>query len=227
MKAMILAAGRGMRMRPLTDHTHKGLLKVAGVPMLEQHVKHLSNIGIKDIVINVSYLAEQIQTFLGTGQQYGVKIRYSIEEMPLEVGGGIIKALPLLGVDPFITINCDVWTDFPLQSLAEKLRNHDGHIVLVNNPEHRQQGDFHLNNEKVELLNLTKSPKNNYTFSGIAIYHPRIFADFSHDCLQPMLPILKKAIQTKRLSGEYYQGMWNDIGTPERLAAINENTRSF
>lgn len=216
---MILAAGRGVRMRPLTDHTHKGLLKIGGVPMLEYHVKNLAKIGITDIVINVSYLAEQIQMFLKDGRQYGVNIHYSIEEFPLEVGGGIIKALPLLGTEPFIVINCDVWSDFPLQTLVKKINLNEGHIVLVNNPEHRQQGDFHLNGNKVQLLNLIINQTNNFTFSGIAIYHPKIFADFPQHGSQPMLPILKKAIENKRLSGEYYSGIWNDIGTPERLAA--------
>lgn len=223
MRAMILAAGRGSRMRPLTDHTHKGLLKVGGVPLLERHVLKLAAIGIKDIVINVSYLAEQIQHFLGTGQQYGVNIYYSIEEQPLEVGGGIINALPLLGNEPFIAINCDVWTDYPLQNLASKLAL-DGHIVLVKNPQHNANGDFCLHDEKILLIDSTQPPNHHFTYAGIAVYHPELFQGFPNNhTVQPMLPILVKAIENQRLSGEYYDGLWSDIGTPARLSEVQNH----
>lgn len=214
---MILAAGRGSRMRPLTDHTHKGLLKVAGVPLLEHHVKNLAAVGIKDIVINVSYLAEQIQNYLGNGQQYGVSIHYSIESTPLEVGGGIIKALPILGNDPFIAINCDVWSDYPLQKLMTKSIE-VGYIVLIKNPDHNPNGDFALIDTKVKLPDASQI---NFTYAGIALYHPKLFHDFPEHCSQPMLPILLKAIEQSKLSGELYQGLWSDIGTPERLSAVN------
>lgn len=217
MRAMILAAGRGSRMRPLTDHTHKGLLKVADVPLLERHVKSLVAIGVRDIVINVSYLAEQIQNYLGNGQQYGASIHYSIETTPLEVGGGIIKALPLLGCDPFIVINCDVLTDYPIQNLKLK-ENVMGHIILVKNPDHNPKGDFCLVAEKVTLSDPTAET---LTYAGIALYHPKLFQGFPDHCSQPMLPILLKAIECSELSGEFYQGFWSDIGTPERLSAVH------
>lgn len=217
MRAMILAAGRGSRMRPLTDHTHKGLLKIADVPLLERHVRKLAAIGIKDIVINVSYLAEQIQQFLGDGQTFGVNIHYSIEPTALEVGGGIIKALPLLGPEPFIVINCDVWTDYSMQNLTLK-QNSMGHIVLVKNPDHNPKGDFCLVNEKVQI---SHSAEKTFTYAGIALYHPKLFHGFPEYCSQPMLPILLKAIERSQLSGEFYQGFWSDIGTPERLSAVH------
>lgn len=214
---MILAAGRGSRMRPLTDHTHKGLLKVAGEPLIEHHVKKLAAIGVTDIVINVSYLAEQIQSYLGNGEKYNVNIHYSIEEQPREVGGGLIKALPLLGGEPFIVVNCDVWSDYPLENLNVDLKGALGKIILVKNPQHNPKGDFHLNGNQVELIN---DSDKNFTYAGIAMYHPDLFSNFSKSASQPMLPILKKAIEARELNGEFYNGLWSDVGTPERLAEL-------
>lgn len=232
---MILAAGRGTRMRPLSDHTHKGLLKIAGETLLERHLKRLAAIGIRDVVINVSYLADQIQNYLGNGQQFGVTIHYSIEKSALEVGGGLINALPLLGKEPFIVVNCDVWTDYPFQKLTHVLENkmnennseeHKlGHLILVNNPAHNAQGDFHLaNNHKVELidpaLQSNGDTTKNYTYAGIAVYHPKLFQQYKTASAQAMLPILKDAIMKEQITGEFYNGLWSDIGTPDRLAAI-------
>jgi MurNAc alpha-1-phosphate uridylyltransferase len=217
MRAMILAAGRGSRMRPLTDHTHKGLLKVSGTPLIEHHVKKLAAIGVGDVVINVSYLAEQIQAYLGNGEKYGLNIHYSIEDQPLEVGGGIIKALPLLGSEAFIVVNCDVWSDYPLQSFNGGLRGALGKIILVKNPKHNQKGDFHLNGNQIELMN---GLDHDFTYAGIAVYHPDLFINFSEAKPQPMLPILEQAIAAGRLTGEFYDGLWSDVGTPERLAEL-------
>lgn len=218
---MIMAAGRGSRMRPLTDYIHKGLLKVNGTPLIEHHVKKLAAIGITDIVINVSYLAEQIITYLGKGEKYDVRIHYSIEDKPLEVGGGIIKALPLLNQELFIVINCDVWSDYPLSQLTENIGNALGKIVLVKNPIHNSKGDFSLDGCKVSLNYEENIPSNSFTYAGIAVYKPELFTNFARGCPQPMRPILLKAIRLKKLNGEVYSGSWMDVGTPERLAELN------
>lgn len=222
MKAMILAAGRGLRMRPLTDHTHKGLLKVSGETLLERHIKGLAAVGVKDIVINVSYLADQIQGYLGRGDSYGVHIHYSVEAYPLEVGGGLIKALPLLGKDPFMVVNCDVWTDYSYERLKRPYPGVLGHIILVDNPPHHPTGDFGLLHDKVTVLDFANTQvSSSYTYAGIAVYDPSLFEGFTKSGAQPLLPILKKAIAANQLSGEYYSGTWMDVGTPERLRELH------
>lgn len=214
---MILAAGRGSRMKPLTNHTHKGLLKVAGKPLIEYHVEKLARLQIKDIVINISYLAKQIQNYLGDGKKYGVTIHYSYEDQPLEVGGGLIKALPLLGDGLFYVINCDVWCDYPLENLTLDTNHASGKILLVKNPDHNQIGDFTLDKQ---LVCPTKDAVQSYTYAGIALYHPKLFTGFEKNKVQPMLPILVKAMEEKKLQGEIYDGNWCDVGTPERLAML-------
>lgn len=215
MKAMILAAGRGERMRPLTDHTPKPLLLVAGKPLISYHLSNLKKIGIDEVVINISYRAEQIQNVLGDGSQYGIKIIYSFESTALETGGGIYQALPLLGNDPFIIINADVWTDYPLQNLPQQL-DHLAHLILVDSPAHNTHGDFYFDNKKLSL-----SGKNKLTYSGIGVYRPDLFQNCQAGAFR-LADVLKPAIAQNKISGEHYHGEWIDIGTPERLEFLNQ-----
>jgi len=215
MRAMILAAGRGERMRPLTDKIPKPLLKVAGQCLIEYHIKHLVAAGFSEIVINHAHLGEQIERTLGDGQRYGAELRYSSEGVALETGGGIFKALPLLGNAPFLVINGDVWCDYPFNQLREVLTGLV-HLVLVNNPEHHPKGDFCLINHRV---NNESEPR--LTYSGIGVYHPDLFKDCQAGRFQ-LAPLLINAMKTGQVSGEHYKGKWIDIGTPERLQYLEE-----
>lgn len=216
MRAMILAAGRGERMRPLTDHIPKPLLEVGGIPLIEHHIARLRAAGINRLVINYAHLGEQIVAHLGDGRDLGVEIRYSPEPAgALETGGGIRHALPLLGEEPFLVINGDVWSDYPyidMQLDTDKC----AHLVLVDNPEHNPQGDFGLIDNRVQ-----ENTQHNLTFSGIGVYHPRLF-DATPDGIFPLAPLLRAAMQRGEVSGEYYAGRWIDIGTPQRLEALNQ-----
>jgi len=217
MRAMILAAGRGERMRPLTDHTPKPLLKVAHRALIEHHLTALMTAGIHDVVINHAYLGIQIEQYLGDGQRYGLRITYSPESEGLETGGGIHNALPLLGDEPFLVVNGDIWTDYPFTSLVHRVL-HTGdlaHLILVKNPEHNPDGDFILSAERV-----VTSGANKYTFSGIACYKPAFFAHCSPGKF-PLAPMLRQAIAGGQVSGELYMGGWVDVGTPERLTALD------
>ena len=216
MKAMILAAGRGERMRPLTDHTPKPLLKAAGKPLIEYTIEALLKAGITDIIINLAYLGKQIQDYLGDGSQYQVNISYSDEgETGLETAGGIKKALPLLGDSHFLVVNGDISYDFPLQGLINKEVDL-AHLILVNNPEHHPAGDFALNSEST----LTPEGTPKYTYSGIGLYHPDLFANIKHG-KSALAPLLRNAIHEQRVTGELHQGFWMDIGTPERLDELS------
>ena len=209
---MILAAGRGNRLRPLTDETPKPLILLGGKPLITYHLKALSLIGVKDVVINVAYQAKKIQKMVGLGEEYGLQIHYSVEpeEKGLETGGGIFKALPLLGKDPFLVVNGDIWTDYPFADLNRELDDL-AHLVLVNNPPYRPQGDFGLQDGKI-LFN----DSSYLTFSGIGLYRPELFADCEPGFF-PLITVLKKAIAQQKISGERYSGKWVDIGTIERL----------
>jgi len=212
MKAMILAAGRGERMRPLTDHTPKPLLKAAGKPLIEYTIEALVRAGITEIIINLAHLGNQLKTYLGDGSQYQAHIQYSEEsETGLETAGGIKNALPLLGDSPFLVINGDIYCDFPLQSLINKSFDL-AHLVLVNNPSHNLNGDFSLQAQTT----LTPEGEEKFTFSGIGLYHPDLFAKIKPG-KSSLAPLLKKHMQNQRISGEHYAGFWMDIGTPERL----------
>ncbi|MDH3948177.1 MAG: nucleotidyltransferase family protein [Gammaproteobacteria bacterium] len=215
MRAMILAAGRGERMRPLTDNTPKPLLEVGGKALIEYHLAALQQADVHDVIINHAWLGEQIESRLGNGDQYGLRIEYS-PEIPaaLETAGGIIQALPRLGTEPFIVINGDIWCDYPLQQLPRHL-NGLAHLVMVANPPHNPQGDFCLSNSKLQAAG---EPK--LTFSGIGVYHPELFAGLEPG-IRPLAPLLKNAMAAGRVSGEYYQGRWYDIGTPERLTELD------
>lgn len=221
MKAMILAAGRGERMRPLTDTTPKPLLMAGGKCLIEYHIEALATAGISELVINHAHLGEQIEQTLGSGERYGVIIQYSAEGQgqALETGGGIYKALPLLGNDPFIVVNGDVWTDYPFASLVD--REVDlAHLVLVDNPSHNPEGDFHLRADG--RVAGEGSPR--LTFSGIGIYHPKLFVDCNPGAF-PLAPLLRTAMAEGRVSGEYYGGQWLDIGTPQRLQSLDQDLR--
>lgn len=212
MKAMILAAGKGERLRPLTLHTPKPLVKVAGVPLIEHHLRALAAAGFSEVVINHAWLGHKIEAYLGDGAQLGLSICYSAEGEPLETGGGIHKALPLLGDEPFVVINGDIWTDYPLAQLPRHLSG-DAHLVLVDNPEHNPQGDFALAQGQV----LDQRP--GLTFSGISVLSPALFANCQGGAFK-LAPLLRQAMAVGRVSGEHYRGHWIDVGTHERLAQV-------
>ena len=217
MRALILAAGKGERMRPLTLFKPKPLLEVCGIPLIEYHIINLKKAGFKQIVVNVSWLAQQIMQRLGNGSQFGVEIRYSYEgEKPLETGGGMLKALPLLNNEAFLVVNGDIFTDFDFSEISIK-DDKLAHLVLVKNPEHNPNGDFALDEEKL-LTNNNKQQK--FTYSGIGIYHPKLFKDVQAGKFS-VIPLVKQAIAKNLVSGQIHQHQWDDIGTIERLTAIN------
>lgn len=219
MKAMILAAGRGERMRPLTDHTPKPLLEVGGQALIEYHLHALATGGFGEVIINLAHLGAQIRNFLGDGRSYGIPIRYSDEgEHALETGGGIFHALSLLGREPFLVVNGDVWCDYPLRSTA--LPPGDlVHLILVDNPGHNPVGDFCIADGRLR----TCGPKK-LTFSGIGYYRPELFTDCQSGKF-PLAPLLQRAAAEDRAGAEHYQGAWNDVGTLERLAALDAELR--
>lgn len=216
MKAMILAAGRGERMRPLTDHTPKPLLQAAGKPLIEHTIERLVAAGFNDIVINHAHLGLQIEDRLGSGNQLGANISYSPEgEQALETAGGIINALHLLGDEVFLVVNGDVATDFPFAELKNQVVDL-AHLVLVDNPEHHPEGDFSLDKSGWVVANSTKQ----FTFSGIGLYRPELFRGIPADPCK-LGPLLRQAIADGRVSGQKMNGFWMDIGTPERLQELD------
>ena len=212
MRAMILAAGKGERMRPLTLHTPKPLIPVAGVPLIEYHLRALAQAGVTEVVINHAWLGDRIEAHLGDGARFGLQIVYSKESQPLETGGGIYQALPLLGADAFILVNGDVFTDYDFAVLQKPLQGL-AHLVLINNPEHHLEGDFSL--EEGRVLAPTTAT---LTYSGIAVLHPELFAGCQAGAFK-LAPLLRQAIAQGQVSGEQFNGCWIDVGTPERLAA--------
>ena len=217
MMAMLLAAGVGERMRPLTRSTPKPLLEVGGRALIDWHLHALAAAGVREVVINVSWLAEQIIEHCGEGGDYGLEIGYSREEEPLETAGGIVNALPLLGDKPFAVLNADVWTDYPCSNLLRRTLPEAGaHLVLVDNPAHHPGGDFSLVDGRI-----VERHGDTFTFSGMGLYHPRFFDGIERG-KRPLLPLLERAIAEQRLSGEHYAGRWVDVGTPERLAQLVE-----
>jgi MurNAc alpha-1-phosphate uridylyltransferase len=214
MKAMVLAAGRGERMRPLTDHTPKPLLVVGGKPLIAWHLEALARAGLHEVVVNLSWLGPQIRAALGDGRRFGVHIQYSEEgSPPLETGGGIFRALPLLGPAPFVVVNGDTFTDIDLSSLRLSAAA-DARLVMVSNPPQHPQGDFVLDGAR-----LVVGDGPTLTYSGIGIFSPALFAGCTAGQF-PLLPLLKRAIAAGRLQGQHHTGQWLDIGTPERLAAL-------
>lgn len=218
MKAMILAAGRGQRMMPLTTDTPKPLLKVAGKPLIVWHIERLAKAGFKALVINHAYLGCQIEEALGDGGQWGVNIQYSPEQVALETAGGIANALPLLGEAPFLVVNGDVFTevDFSQSLQAPNL----AHLVMVDNPSQHPNGDFMLKRNK---LKAEGEPK--LTFSGVGVYAPALFEGIAKGEPAKLAPLLKSAMTDGLVTGEHYRGVWHDIGTPERLAQIDTMMR--
>lgn len=215
MKAMILAAGRGERMRPLTDHTPKPLLKAGGKPLIVWHLLALAKAGFNQIVINHAHLGEQIESALQDGSEWGVHIQYSPEKVALETAGGIANALPLLGDAPFLVVNGDVFTDIDYAALALEPPNL-AHLVMVDNPPQHPAGDFALLNGK-----LNDQQQSKLTFSGVGVYHPSLFAGVVRGEPAKLAPLLRAAMAQDLVTGQHHRGAWHDIGTPERLHALD------
>jgi len=213
--AMILAAGRGERLRPLTDKLPKALVEVHGESLLECHLRAVKSAGVETVVINLGWLGEQIVERIGSGSEYGLNVVYSQEgDNILETGGGIHRALPVLGSDPFLVVNADIFTDMPLPTMA--LDDGDnGHLVLVPTPAHKTGGDFDLANGRVRNGDNTE-----FTFSGVALYRPELFTDCTSGRF-PLAPLLRAAADAGQLSGSLYAGLWRDVGTPDRLTELN------
>ena len=215
MKAMILAAGRGERMRPLTDHTPKALLKAGGRALIDYRIESLAAAGFRDLVINHAHLGAQIEAHLGNGERYGVRITWSREpDAALETGGGIFQALARLDDENFLVVNADIWTDYPFARLARPITGL-AHLVLVDNPPQHPQGDFVLQDSRVLAEGTPR-----LTFSGIGVYHRDLFRGCQPGRF-PLAPLLRHAMESGQVSGEHYTGAWRDIGTPERLAELD------
>lgn len=218
--AMILAAGRGERMRPLTDTTPKPLLQVGGKPLIQYHVEALARVGIENLLINHAHLGEQIVAYLGSGERWGVSITYSPEPAgALETGGGIFQALPLLGDDPFWVVNGDVWSDYafdPVMLSTETL----AHLVMVDNPAQHPTGDFVLEGTG----RVSDAVGNRLTYSGMGLYRPELFAGCSAGIF-PLAPLLRRAMARGVVTGEHFTGRWSDAGTPQRLSALDAALR--
>lgn len=217
MKAMILAAGLGQRMRPLTDTLPKPLLAVGGKPLLQYHLEALASCGVKDVIINLAYLGDKIREFVGDGSRFGLHVSYSPEPEPLETAGALLHAMSLLGDDPFLLINGDVWSDYQLQQLCQHpLRpNVDAHLVLVPNPDFHPNGDFAIDAQGL-LTNDEAQPK--HTFAGISLIKPQLISQYPQARRKfPLVEVLRYGITQERISAEIYRGRWSDVGTPERL----------
>lgn len=226
MKVMILAAGRGERMRPLTDRVPKALLEAGGKPLIVHLIERLARAGLGDLVVNVSHFAEQIEERLGDGSRLGVRIAYSREETALETGGGIAYAMPLLGDAPFLVVNSDVYSDFDFRRLepaAAALARGvlDAHLVLVDNPTHHANGDFSLREGC-----LTQDGPPRLTFSGIGVYSPGMFAPVKRGTRCPLIALLAPSMARARVGGEHHRGEWLDVGTPERLDELDRRLRA-
>lgn len=227
MKAMILAAGRGERMRPLTDHCPKPLLTVGGKPLIVRHIERLAAAGITELVINHAHLGHLLEATLGDGNAFGVHIQWSPEPPgALETAGGIRQAMQFLSDDPFMVINGDVFCDADFAALAETAARLSpasdlAHLLLVDNPEHHPEGDFALDHGRVRTSGIPR-----LTFSGLAAYHPALFAHLEAGHPARLAPQLRAAMEQNRVSGEHHQGCWTDVGTPERLVTLNARLKS-
>ena len=218
---MLLAAGRGERLRPITDTLPKPLVPIAGKPLIAYHLEALARARIREVVINLSWLGEKIRTALGDGGRYGVSIAYSEEgPTPLETGGGIHRALTLLGTGPFLVVNSDVWTDMDFSRLPPPDEGADARLVLAPNPAHHPRGDFGLEGDFVVASEVER-----FTYTGIGMFRPELF----DGCVPgkfPLLPLLQRAIAARRLRGEVFRGEWLDIGSPQRLAQLDARERA-
>jgi MurNAc alpha-1-phosphate uridylyltransferase len=226
-RALVFAAGKGERMRPLTEHTPKPLLSVRGKPLIAWHLERLAAIGVRDVVVNTSWLADRFAPTLGDGAHWGLRLHYSHEGAePLETGGGMLHALPLLGGAPFIAVNGDIWCDYDFAALPREPAGL-AHLVLVDNPGHNARGDFALLGNQVH-----SEGEPSLTFSGIGVYRPALLADWRGVTgnapgaeLSPprfkLAPLLRAAMRAQKVTGEHFTGAWTDVGTPERLAALD------
>lgn len=227
MKAMIFAAGRGERMGELTKNLPKPMLEVQGKPLIAHAIKRLRDADITDVVINIAYLGDAIKEYLQDGKKFGVAIQYSEEPYPLETAGAILRALPLLGEDTFVAVNADVWTDFCFKDLIKKNLDENilGHLVMVPNPVQHPNGDFALDSDGKlisEDEDGNKKSAQRFTFSGLSLLRPQIIRDYQKVRVKfPLVEVFLDAMNKRQLSGEVYRGVWEDIGTPERLEAIN------
>lgn len=227
---MILAAGRGERMRPLTDHTPKPLLQVGGKPLIVWHIERLRAAGFTHIVINHAHLGQQIEAALGNGAALGVSIEYSRELAALETAGGIATAMPLLRGEVFAVVNGDIYCEYDFRQLTEPLSRlasttDRAHLVMVDNPPQHPHGDFVLENGRVKNTDQPAAAHPRLTFSGIGVYHRALFADARAGEKAPLAPLLRRAMDADAVSGEYYAGRWVDVGTPARLSALDEELR--
>ncbi|MDO8464950.1 MAG: nucleotidyltransferase family protein [Gallionella sp.] len=233
MKAMLLAAGRGERMRPLTDHTPKPMLEAGGKPLIIWHIEKLARAGVIEFVINHAHLGAQIEASLGDGSRFGARIQYSPEASALETAGGIANALPLLGDKPFAVINSDIYCDYDFTHLTERAAalqasGDAAHLVLVDNPPHHPNGDFALSGSRIYPLPTSHSPLPALlTFSGIGIYQPLLFKDVPRGSIAPLAPLLRAQIALGKVSGEHYRGLWVDVGTPKRLAELDNQINTL
>jgi MurNAc alpha-1-phosphate uridylyltransferase len=218
---MVLAAGRGERLRPITDTLPKPLVPIAGKPLIAYHLEALARARIREVVINLSWLGEKIRTALGDGGRYGVSIAYSEEgPTPLETGGGIHRALGLLGAEPFLVVNADVWTDMDFSRVPAIDDGADARLMLAPNPPHHPRGDFGLEGDFI-----VAGEAERFTYTGIGIFRPQLF----EGCVPgkfPLLPLLQRALAARRLRGELYRGEWLDIGSPDRLAQLDARERA-
>jgi MurNAc alpha-1-phosphate uridylyltransferase len=223
MRAMILAAGLGTRMRPLTDRLPKPMLPIAGKPLLQHHIERLAAVGVRDLVINTHWLAEKIEDYFGAGEDFGVHISWSREPRLLETGGGVCAALPVLGASPFLLVNGDVWSDYPLEQLSELTLDDgvDAHLVLVDNPSHNVSGDFCLDARGM-IAPQTAGPT--ATFSGLSLLRPQLFVGMDvPDRPFPLHYALRRAVEKGRVGGELYRGSWCDVGTLERYRQLQSS----
>jgi len=221
MRSMLLAAGRGERLRPITDTLPKPLVQVAGKPLIVYHLEALARANVREVVINLSWLGELIRAALGDGSRFGVQIAYSEEgPVPLEAGGGILRALPLLGAGPFLVVNSDVWTDMDFGDVLPLEEGADARLMLAPNPPYHPHGDFGLEGDLV-----VEREADRFTYTGVGLYRPELFQGCAPGRF-PLRPLLQRAIAARRLRGEVYRGEWLDIGSPDRLAALDARERA-
>lgn len=225
MKAMLLAAGKGKRMLPLTQSTPKPLLQAGGKPLIAYHLEKLARAGIREVIINHAYLGQQLEQALADGSDYGIRIHWSPEgEEPLETAGGIIHALPRLGKEPFILISADIWTDYDFANLPDELPGDSlAHLVMVPNAPHHPRGDFVLDGWQLQLA--AEASAQTCTYSGIGVFHPQMFVGLEAG-FRALRPLLESAITAQRISAELHSGDWFDIGSPERLQELDVRLRS-
>jgi len=224
MKTMIMAAGRGERMRPLTDHTPKPLLQAGGKPLIGWHIERLVAAGLRDIVINCAWLGEQLQAALGDGRQFGARLQWSPEHPALETAGGIARALPLLGTEPFLVVNGDIWCDWNFArapACAQQMRHNGAQawLLLVDNPPHHPRGDFVLHDSG--RVGEPAGTQSALTFSGVGLYTPELFTAVDAGSPAPLAPLLRQAMKHQAVLGTRHDGAWMDIGTPQRLQALD------